>query len=196
MGSLPPGIVLLVGALLVPVCPRRLKPLYLLALPVLSALHLLYLRGLSEPVSVPVPLFDYTLELVRIDGLSFVFGVIFHVAAVLSTLFALRVRDDWQQVAGLMYAGSAIAAVFAGDLITLFVFWEATAVSSVFLIWAARDTRSCAAGSCGSPMPTMSARWSTPAAWVSSPRAAFPMPLPTVPSCAAAARLPAAGRSA
>ena len=34
-----------------------------------------------------------------------------------------------------MYAGSAIAATFAGDLVTLFVFWELTALSSVFLIW-------------------------------------------------------------
>ncbi len=41
-----------------------------------------------------------------------------------------------QHVAALIYAGAAIGAVFAGDLITLFVYWELTAVSSVFLIWA------------------------------------------------------------
>ena len=43
-----------------------------------------------------------------------------------------------QQVAGLAYAGAAIGAVFAGDLISLFVFWELTAITSVFLIWAVR----------------------------------------------------------
>ena len=47
-------------------------------------------------------------------------------------------RDTVQQVAALLYAGSAIGAVFAGDLITLFLYWEGTAVASVFLIWARR----------------------------------------------------------
>jgi multicomponent Na+:H+ antiporter subunit D len=41
-------------------------------------------------------------------------------------------------VAAMIYVGSAVGAVFAGDLITLFVYWEITAVSSVFLIWASR----------------------------------------------------------
>ena len=36
------------------------------------------------------------------------------------------------------YAGGAIAAVFAGDMITLFIFFEVAAVASVFLIWARR----------------------------------------------------------
>jgi multicomponent Na+:H+ antiporter subunit D len=31
--------------------------------------------------------------------------------------------------------------VFAGDLVTLFVYWELTAISSVFLIWATRTER-------------------------------------------------------
>ena len=51
-----------------------------------------------------------------------------------------------QQVAGLIYAGAAIGAVFAGDLVTLFVIWELTAIASVFLIWARRSERSYRAG--------------------------------------------------
>ena len=42
--------------------------------------------------------------------------------------------------------GAAIAAVFAGDLISLFVFWELTAISSVFLIWASRNEDSLQCG--------------------------------------------------
>ena len=41
-----------------------------------------------------------------------------------------------QQLAALFYSGSALGAVFAGDLITLFFYWEGTAIASVFLIWA------------------------------------------------------------
>ena len=83
----------------------------------------------------------YELELVRVDRLSRIFGAIFHIAALASIVYAMHV-DDWlQQVSGLVYAGAAIAATFAGDLISLFMFWELTAISSVFLIWASRNER-------------------------------------------------------
>jgi multicomponent Na+:H+ antiporter subunit D len=45
-----------------------------------------------------------------------------------------------------MYAGAAIAALFAGDLITLFVYWELTAITSLFQIWAQRTERAFRAG--------------------------------------------------
>ncbi len=85
-----------------------------------------------------VPLFGFDLELMRVDKLARVFGLIFSLAAFLGNLYAWHVRDTVQQVAALLYAGSAIGAVFAGDLITLFFYWEGTAIASVFLIWARR----------------------------------------------------------
>ena len=45
-----------------------------------------------------------------------------------------------------VYGGSGLGAVFAGDLLTLFIFWELTAVSSVILIWARRTERAFRAG--------------------------------------------------
>ena len=79
-----------------------------------------------------------TLDMMRIDKLSRVFGLIFCLAAFLGNLYAWHVRDTVQQLAALLYAGSAIGAVFAGDLVTLFFYWEGTAITSVFLIWARR----------------------------------------------------------
>jgi multicomponent Na+:H+ antiporter subunit D len=46
----------------------------------------------------------------------------------------------------LLYAGSAIGAVFAGDLLTLFLFWEILALTSAFLIFANRTDRAWGAG--------------------------------------------------
>ena len=71
---------------------------------------------------------------------------IFHLAAFISALYAWHVRDSLQHVSGADYAGTAIGAVFAGDLITLFVFWELTAITSVFLVWASRTEASYRAG--------------------------------------------------
>jgi multicomponent Na+:H+ antiporter subunit D len=103
--------------------------------PVLGAINLL---GLETGVLFEMILFSETLEIVRVDKLSLLFGYLFHLAAFIAVLFSAHVRDTVQQVSALLYAGSAIGAVFAGDLLTLFVFWELMTVSSVFLILARR----------------------------------------------------------
>jgi multicomponent Na+:H+ antiporter subunit D len=132
---------MIVGALFVPLLRGRLQSVYLLALPILSFLHLLGYYGLPEGSYCQFQILDYTLTLARVDKLSLIFGVIFHITAFLCVIYSLHVRDNLQHVTGMIYAGAGIAAVFAGDLITLFVYWELTGISSVFLVWASRNER-------------------------------------------------------
>lgn len=139
----PPALILMIGSLLIPVLRGRLQSAYMLLLPIAGLAHLI---GLTPGEYWKIGVFDYSMTLVRIDGLSLVFGYVFHIAALLSVIYALHVKDNTQHVAGLFYAGSAVGALFAGDLITLFVFWELTAISSVFLIWSRRTDRAYAAG--------------------------------------------------
>jgi len=141
--SLPPGLILIAGALAIPFLRGRLQQAWLLALPVLSGLHLL---ALPRGTQVGLQLLGYELMPVRVDGLSLVWGYVFHIAAFVSALYALHVKDRVQHVTAMMYVGAAIGAVFAGDLITLFVYWEGTAITSVFLIWASRSERAYRAG--------------------------------------------------
>jgi multicomponent Na+:H+ antiporter subunit D len=143
LDHLSPGLILIVGALFVPLLRGHLRSAYLLALPILSFIHLL---GMDQGSMGHVTLFDYGLTVARIDKLSLVFGYIFHIMAILGVVYSLHMKDAVQHVAGLIYAGAAIGAAFAGDLITLFVFWELTAVSSVFLIWSRRTERAYRAG--------------------------------------------------
>ena len=152
---LPPGSLLILGALLLPLLRRqvRLRQGLLLALPLISAWHLLSMPdGWTQSMVFGCgSALEVNLTLIRVDGLSLVWGYIFHIAAFLGVLFALRgdglpdssepKRDPerrWSLIgvhlAALIYAGSAIGAVFAGDLLTLFVFWEVTALASVFLV--------------------------------------------------------------
>jgi multicomponent Na+:H+ antiporter subunit D len=144
--SLPPASILILGALLVPWMRGRALPAYLLALPLLNLSHQLWMFSLPAGSYHQISLFDYTLTLARVDRLSLLFGLIFNIVALLSVVYSLHVKDRVQHVAGLIYAGSGIAAVYAGDLITLFVFWELTAVSSVFLVWSRRTERAYRAG--------------------------------------------------
>jgi multicomponent Na+:H+ antiporter subunit D len=142
-GEVSPGLVLIVGALAVPLLRGRLRAAYMLALPVVA---LWILLGLPHGTFGDIQVLGTTLTTLRVDKLSVVFGIIFLLAAFLGIVYALHVDDNVQHVAALIYAGSAVAAVFAGDLITLFVFWEGTAIASVFLIWARRNERAYRAG--------------------------------------------------
>jgi multicomponent Na+:H+ antiporter subunit D len=142
-GEVSPGLVLIAGALAVPLLRGRLRAAYMLALPVVA---LWILLGLPHGTLGDIQVLGTTLTTLRVDKLSVVFGIIFLLAAFLGIVYALHVDDNVQHVAALIYAGSAVAAVFAGDLITLFVFWEGTAIASVFLIWARRNERAYRAG--------------------------------------------------
>lgn len=138
MSSLNPGLILVIGAVLVPLLPQTLRRWYLLALPIVGFVQV---HTLADGTSVTMDMLGMTLEVLRVDGLSRVWGYIFNIAAFLSMLFAWHDKDLMQQVSAPIYAGAAIGAVFAGDLVTLFVYWELTAISSVFLIWASRTER-------------------------------------------------------
>ena len=143
MISLPPGIIILVGALALPLLPRSAQAIGALALPALSLAQLLFL---SEGVFPGIEFAGLSLLEVRVDPLSLAFGYIFHIAAFIAALYALHVRDTVQHVTAMLYVGSAIGAVFAADLITLFIYWEITALASVFLIFASRTQRAYQAG--------------------------------------------------
>jgi len=141
--GLNPALILIVGALLVPLIPQPARRVYVVLLPLVSMLQLLLH---SHGTYAGMAFFDLTLETFRLDGLSFVFSFIFHIAAVLGVIYAIHDDDPIHPTAGLVYAGAAIGAALAGDLLTLFVYWELTAVSSVFLIWARRTESAFNAG--------------------------------------------------
>ena len=143
MNGMPPGALLILAAIPAVLLPHRLSQAVMLVLPVLGLAQLL---SMPADFSYSIEVFNYTLQITRVDALSRVFGIVFHIAAFLGVLYASHQKDRLQSAAALIYAGAAIAAVFAGDLLTLFVWWELTAVSSVFLVWASRTEASLKAG--------------------------------------------------
>ena len=143
LNSLPPFLLFFAAALLVAVVPGRARYVIMLLVPIVGGLSLI---GVEEGLTLRLSILGYEFMPYRVDRLSLLFGYLFHIAAFLGIVFSLHVRDPLQHVSGLVYAGSALGAVFAGDLVTLFVFWEILAISSVFLIWARRTPRATAAG--------------------------------------------------
>ena len=134
--QIPTAFLFLAAALAVPFIPAgRVRSAFLLVIPLLA---LWQIWGLDEGNQFSARFLGLDMELMRVDRLARVFALVFALAAFLGNLFAWHLRDTVQQVAALLYAGAAIGAVFAGDLVTLFIYWEGTAIASVFLIWARR----------------------------------------------------------
>lgn len=131
-----PGLVLILGSLLVPLLRGHARSVFMLALPIVAFFILLYL---PDGEYGRFELMELQIVTLRIDGLSRMFGYVFLIAALLGIIYSLHVDDAIQHVAGLIYMGAAVAATFAGDLVTLFVYWEITAIASVFLVWASRN---------------------------------------------------------
>jgi len=137
--GLPPAYVFFGAALLVLVLrstgqQRAVNPILLLT-PLIGFWNL---TGLDTGVSSVWQLLDLELMQLRVDRLSLLFGVLFHIGALIGVIYALQVRDTLQHVAALTYVGSALGCVFAGDLVTLFICWEGMALASAFLVWARR----------------------------------------------------------
>ncbi len=147
LGSIPPFLIFFVGAVLVPLVRGPARKALLLLVPLVGALNV---WGLPTGYELPYHFLGYDLLPVRADRLSLLFGYLFHLAAFIAVVYSLHLgkkdHDTVQHTAGLVYAGSGLGAVFAGDFITLFVFWELLAISSVFLIWTRRTPASLRAG--------------------------------------------------
>lgn len=140
---LPPAAIFIIGAFLVPFLRGHVKSAYMLLLPVIGFINLL---NIPEGTHWVLQFLDYELLPVKVDRLSLVFGYLFTIASFIATLYALKVKDDLQHAAAFLYAGSGLGVVFAGDLLSLFVFWEIMAVAATFIIWAARTDKASAAG--------------------------------------------------
>ena len=166
LSSLPPFVLFFVGAVVIAFTRGTARKVLILAIPLVGGLNLWF--GVEPGLHLQFDLIGYTLTPYRADKLSLLFGFLFHLAAFLGFVYALHLGDGapegsvagevgeddivgnasagLQHVAAMVYAGSALGAVFAGDFITLFIFWELLAISSVFLVWARKSERSYATG--------------------------------------------------
>lgn len=143
-GWVHPGLVIGLGGLLIPFIPwQRVKQAYFLLLPV-AGLIILVSTSMGVFGNIPpwpeslhkwnVPFLQFTLDIGRINKLSVLFGYIYVIAAFCMNIFALGVKNDWEHVAAMIYVGSALGAIFAGDFFTLFFCLEIMSWAPFFLL--------------------------------------------------------------
>ena len=138
-----PGLLLIIGAWLVPLLKGRARRVAMIALPAAALVDCI----LMEPgTHGAVRFLGQELVFGRVDRLSLLFSYVFSILALLGMIYSLHVDDDAQHVAALTYAGAALGVTFAGDFLTLFLFWELMALSAALIVWLRRERAAVAAG--------------------------------------------------
>jgi len=143
MSSLPPALIFILGAIVLPFLPHRSRSAAYLLFPLFA---FTVVANLDVGATLTVPVLNYDMVLLQVDRLSLAFGYVFVIITFLGGVYGFHLKDTGQQVASLLYAGSSLGVIFAGDLLTLFVFWEIMLVGSCWLIWSRRTPEAGRAG--------------------------------------------------
>lgn len=126
-----PALVLILAAPLVAVLPRRFGAA---ATTFVAALGLGLVWRLEEGVRLTHDLYGLDLTLVDVTALARPFALVFATVGVLGALYGWSLMNPIERAAGLATVGAGLGVVLAGDLISLFLFWEFKVVTVVLLI--------------------------------------------------------------
>ena len=132
ISSMIPGLWMIIASILLPVIPSYFRQPAMLLSVFLSSLSLL--NGFGTFLTWEI--LGFNLTLYHSDSLTLPFAIIFHLASLLVIIYGWHNKNLMENMATLAYAGSAIGALHAGDFFSLFIWWEATALTSVFIVLA------------------------------------------------------------
>lgn len=127
-----PATALILGGLAAAVLRGRFASMALVLAPILGFWHI-YTLELGSASNLA--LFGYDIIGVAVDQQAKLFGYLFHLAALVAGIYSFHLRDPWQISMALLYAATAVGVAFAGDMLSLFLWWEGLAITSVFQIW-------------------------------------------------------------
>ena len=138
-----PGLLIIFSGLVIPFLNGFKRTLFILSIPFLS---LLSVWTMSFGNDCTIRFLNYELIFINLDLLSRLFVTVFIITILVAGLFCCKQAGSFELAAAFVYAGSAVSVVLAGDLISLFVFWELMALASTLLIWSSKNNKSYQAG--------------------------------------------------
>ncbi|MEJ5349856.1 MAG: Na(+)/H(+) antiporter subunit D [Desulfosoma sp.] len=141
-----PSVFYIPGAFLLPFLRGRLLKAGMLLIPLLGTAAMYLMMHLPHGTYWTWNFLGQPMCFGSVDKLSIVFGWVFTIMSFIGMVYALHVDDVGQHVAAMLYVGGSLGVTFAGDYLTLFIFWELMAFSSVYLVFAQREPEAIGAG--------------------------------------------------
>jgi len=139
LNSTPPGFILILGAIVLLLLPATARKAGAIGL---AALGFFAISQLEDGERLFPTLLGFKLTLLRVDATSRAFGYIFTLCAFAAFIFSWHEKSRAENTAALVYIGSALGVVFAGDMITWYVCWELMAIASTFLVLSRKTEKS------------------------------------------------------
>ena len=138
-----PGLLLIISGLLIPFFQGSKRTLFILIIPCISLFNIWNMPFTND---CSFQYLGYELILINLDSLSRLFITVFMITVFTAGFFCCKQATSTELSAAYVYAGSATSVVLAGDLISLFIFWELMALASTLLIWSSKNEKSYKAG--------------------------------------------------
>jgi len=128
-----PALLFILGAVPIPFLKGSIRKAYLVLVPALAIVAVLTMEPGSHGAGQFI---GQEILFAKVDKLSIVFATVFAIMALIGTIYALHLPTAGQHVAAFVYVGGALGVVFAGDYLTLYLFWEGMALASAYLVFA------------------------------------------------------------
>ncbi|MBL1141042.1 MAG: Na(+)/H(+) antiporter subunit D [Proteobacteria bacterium] len=138
-----PGLLLILSGLIIPFLQGTRRTLFVLLIPCVA---LISIWNMSFGTACSIQYLDYELTLINLDALSRIFITVFAITVFTGSLFCCKQAKSKELAAAFVYAGGAMSVVLAGDLLSLFIFWELMALASTLIIWSVQTEYSWRAG--------------------------------------------------
>ena len=138
-----PALILLLAAVLIGILKGHARTAVVLIAPLLT---LWAVWQVPDGVQGTVKFLSYYIEPVEGSPLRRLFATIFAIMVFVGGLYAYRVARWYELSAAYAYASGAVGVCFAGDLITLFLYWELMALFSTIVVWCGGTPGARAAG--------------------------------------------------
>lgn len=135
-----PGLIMIAMGLLVMALPERLRRPAYIAAPLLALACSLQLNESSEMVyRISSKL---SIDMISFDRLSLIFMTAFCIVSLIAAIYSAGSNNRFEMGFALMYAGSNMGVVLSGDVLSLIIFWELSAIASCYVVYARRTRKS------------------------------------------------------
>jgi multicomponent Na+:H+ antiporter subunit D len=138
-----PAFILLIAAVLIGLVKGHVRTAVILIAPLIT---LWAIWQIPDGVQGTIKFLSYNIEPVEGSPLRRLFATIFAIMVFVGGLYSFRIARWYELAAAFAYAAGAIGVCFAGDLITMFLYWELMAIFSTIVVWCGGTPGARAAG--------------------------------------------------
>jgi len=130
--SFPPALILLFAAFMAVISRPNARAIIVLVAPLIT---LWAIWSLPDGVLISTRFLDYQIQPLEVSPVRRMFATVFTIMAFTGALYSFRTAKTAELGAAFAYASGAVGVSFAGDLLTLFIWWEMMAIFSTIVVW-------------------------------------------------------------